>query len=85
MPKKMSSPKMNGPKLNTVDKELSAHLKEAEKHLIAAVKLFSRKTKPERHADYQKRLVRAQELVTWLLREELIRARGPLRVKVGRK
>ena len=57
-------------------------LEKAEEHLIAAVNLFSRKVHPERHRDYLPRLVRAQELVTTLFREELIRIRGPIKVRV---
>lgn len=77
--------KMPTPNVKTVDHELTEHLRIAEEHLIAAVKLFSRKAKPERRSDFLDRLVRAQETVTWLMREELIRIRGPLRVKVGKK
>jgi hypothetical protein len=76
MAKKMSTPKI---KVQSIDDQLTNHLREAENHLIAAVKLFARKAPPERHKDYLPRLVRAQEGVTTLLREELIRIRGPLR------
>lgn len=71
----------------SVDDQLASHLEEAEKHLIAAVKLFSRKTPPSRHKDYLVRLVRSQETVTTLFREELIRMRGPMsaRFKVNKK
>lgn len=68
-------------KHKTIDDELAAHLERAEEHLIAAVKLFARKTPPKRNTDYQQRLTRAQELVTTLFREELVRIRGPLKVK----
>lgn len=64
------------------DEEFAEHLNKAEEHLISAVKLVSRKGKPERHIDYQKRLVRAQEMVTTLFREELVRIRGPIKVRV---
>jgi hypothetical protein len=69
--------KMPTPKIQTVDDQLTEHLRQAEDHLIAAVKLFQRKVAPERQKDYLPRLVRAQEGVTTLLREELIRIRGP--------
>jgi hypothetical protein len=82
MPKQM--PKVT-PKIQTVDDKLTEHLAKAEEHLIAAVKLFGRKTPPDRHANYLERLVRAQEGVTTLLREELVRIRGPIRVRVGKK
>lgn len=82
MPKKMSPPT---PKIHTVEDELTEHLTKAEEHLIAAVKLFQRKARPERRMDYQRRLVRAQEMVTTLLREELVRIRGPIKVRVGKK
>lgn len=73
--------KTTDPILKTVDQQLAEHLEKAEDHLIAAVKLFSRKAAPERHRDYLPRLVRAQEMVTTLMREELIRIRGPIKVK----
>lgn len=82
MPKKMTPPT---PKIQTVDDRLTEHLTRAEEHLIAAVKLFGRKTPPNRHANYVQRLIRSQEGVTTLLREELVRIRGPIRVKVGKK
>lgn len=71
---------MNTPKIMTPDDELADHLKHAEEHLIKALELFGRKTKPDRAADYLKRLTRAQEIVTTLFREELIRIRGPIKV-----
>jgi hypothetical protein len=64
------------------DEELAYHLKHAEEHLIKAVELFFREHKPERHKDFVERLTRAQETVTWLFREELIRIRGPIKVKL---
>lgn len=63
------------------DKELTFHLEQAEEHLIKALRLFERTVKPERHKDYVGRLTRAQELVTWLYREELIRIRGPIKIR----
>jgi hypothetical protein len=74
-------PKTPPPKIMTPDQQLAEHLEKAEEHLIAAVKLFSRKTAPDRHRDYLPRLVRAQESVTTLFREELVRIRGPIRVR----
>lgn len=73
------------PKIKTVDQELAEHLESAEEHLIAAVKLFARRMPPNRSKDYLPRLVRAQEMVTTLFREELIRIRGPLKVAVKRR
>lgn len=73
--------KNTGPVLTTVDQKLAEHLEKAEEHLIAAVKLFGRKTPPDRHKDFVARLVRHQEGVTTLFREELIRIRGPIRVR----
>ena len=60
------------------DDKLAHHLEQAEIHLIEAVKLFARKHRPDRHPDFVARLTRAQETVTWLYREELIRIRGPI-------
>jgi hypothetical protein len=71
----------------SVDEELANHLKKAEDHLIAALELFSRQLRPDRGVDYINRLRRAQEAITWLLREELVRIRGPIKVtaKLGKK
>lgn len=81
MAKKMASPKMKtNPVVTSVDDLLAEHLEKAEYHLIEAVKLFERKVKPERHASYVAKLVRAQEMITTLYREELIRIRGPIKV-----
>jgi len=63
----------------SVDQELSRHLKVAEEELIAAVKLFAERKNLSRRVGYLTRLVRAQELVTGLFREELVRERGPMR------
>lgn len=68
----------------SVDDQLAEHLKQAEYHLIEAIKLFYGPRPPIRVSHYQKRLERAQELVTGLYREELVRMRGPL-LKVVRK
>lgn len=67
-------------KIVLVDEKLAFHLKHAEEHLIAAVELFAKEHKPNRHHDYVARLTRAQEMVTWLFREELIRIRGPIKM-----
>lgn len=67
------------------DEALTHHLRKAEEHLIAAVELFGKEHKPERHPDYVARLTRAQEMVTWLFREELIRIRGPIKITVAGK
>jgi hypothetical protein len=65
------------------DQELTDHLKKAEEHLIEAVKLFSDKKPPKRTLAYMTRLERAQETVTGLLREELVRIRGPIKMTVS--
>lgn len=66
-------------KLPSVDDQLAEHLKQAEGHLIGAVKLFSERKNLSRRVGYFPRLVRAQELITGLYREELVRQRGPKR------
>lgn len=68
-----------------VDEKLAEHLKQAEHHLIEAVKLFSELPRPIREAWYLKRLAGAQETVTALYRGELIRIRGPLKAPRARK
>jgi hypothetical protein len=80
MSKQMAKP----PLVRTPDQELAEHLAQAEEHLIAAVELFLRKGKgkPERNMSYQRRLRMAQEMVTALFREELVRIRGPIKIKV---
>lgn len=67
-----------------LDDQLTEHLKQAEHHLIAALELFSGKSKALRRVEYYKRLLGAQETITALYREELVRIRGPLK-KRGRK
>lgn len=72
----------------TVDEELLAYLKTAETALISAVELFLGKSGgkvPDRHPDALKRLTRAQEAVTALLREELVRNRGIIKVSFKRR
>lgn len=70
----------------TPDKELAHHLEHAENHLISAVELFVKaKHKPQRNDHYVKRLTNAQETVTSLYGEELIRIRGPIRPPRRRK
>lgn len=64
----------------SADEKLADHLKQAEEHLIAAVKLFELKPHPERTHAYLERLTRAQEMVTTLFREELVRIRGPIKM-----
>lgn len=63
--------------------QLTHHLKAAEEHLIEAVKIFERKHPPKRTLAYIERLIRSQEMVTLLYREELIRIRGPLKMSVA--
>lgn len=64
-------------KPKTVDEKLAEHLKIAEEHLIEAVELFVNPGRPSRHAGYRSRLIMAQESITALYREELVRIRGP--------
>jgi hypothetical protein len=58
----------------TPDDQLTEYLKVAEEALIGAVKLFSEHKTLNRRVGYLTRLVRAQEGVTGLHREELVRA-----------
>jgi hypothetical protein len=67
-----------------VDDQLAEHLKIAEHHVIEAVNLFSGPRKPDRRVEYYQRLNRAQETITGLYREELVRIRGPIK-KRGKK
>lgn len=76
-PSKPAPERVEKPK--NVDEELAGHLREAEAHLIAAVELFSGDPKPKRRVGYQGRLEQAQEAITTLYREELVRIRGPQR------
>ena len=71
--------------VKSVDQELAEHLKKAENHLIEALTLLSRRNGPNRTPEYAKRLTRAQETVTALLREELVRIRGPIKVTLKRR
>lgn len=87
VPKAMSKgglPKVGVKTRLSADDELAEHLKQAEHHLIEAVKLFSGPRRPVRGGGYYSRLEKAQEAITWLYREELVRIRGPLK-KVGIK
>lgn len=70
-------------KVVDADKQLADHLKKAEEHLIAAVELFQNKKAPKRTLSYIERLDRAQEMVTGLFREELVRIRGPIKMTVS--
>jgi hypothetical protein len=63
----------------SADDALAEHLKQAEHHLIEAVNLFSGPKKPDRRVEYLQRLNRAQEAITGLYREELVRIRGPIK------
>lgn len=80
----MAKPVQVAPVIMSVDQELADHLTKAEEHLIAAVELFMRKGKgkPDRNMSYQRRLRLVQEMTTTLLREELVRLRGPIKIKV---
>jgi hypothetical protein len=65
----------------TVDDQLTNYLDVAEDALIGAIKLFSEHPKLQRRVGYLTRLARAQELITGLHREELVRKRGPMNRK----
>ncbi len=67
--------------VKSVEDQLAWHLEQAEDHLIGAVKLLSGQSKPLRRESYCRRLISAQETITGLYREELIRIRGPIRIK----
>lgn len=77
----MSKPVLQVKSVKSVDDQLAEHLLRAEESLIAALKLFAKGAGPERSSDYLKRLTRAQEMVTTLLREELVRKRGPIKLR----
>ena len=64
-------------KPTSVDAELAEHLNQAEDHLVKAVELFLRPSAPKRRVGYLSRLSGAQEAITSLNREELLRIRGP--------
>jgi hypothetical protein len=70
------TPRKVAPK--SLDQQLSDHLEEAESHLIDAVNLFGQPAMRRRDG-YLTRLARAQESVTSLYAEELVRIRGPLK------
>lgn len=65
----------------TVDDQLTNFLNIAEEALIGAVNLFAEEKSLQRRVGYLTRLVRAQELITGLHREELVRQRGSHRRK----
>lgn len=71
--------------VKNVEDQLAHHLKEAEDHLIAAVKLLSGQSKPLRRESYCQQLIRAQEAITSLYREELVRIRGPIGIRRMKK
>ena len=73
------------PTPHTPDSALAKHLEQAELSLISAVELFGRTDKPVRDDIYRKRLTQAQETVTHLYGQELVRIRGPLRAPRRRK
>lgn len=60
------------------DQALKTHLQQAEHHLISAVELFTGDPMLTRPTGYFARLVNAQESITGLHRQELVRVRGPL-------
>lgn len=59
--------------------QLTEHLRHAEHHLVAAALLFLEEKHPDRRPDYIDKLNRMQQGVTSLMREELIRMRGPIK------
>ncbi len=63
------------------DEQLTEYLKIAEDALVSAIELFSGQSGPQRRVGYYSRLIRAQEAITGLYREELVRIRGPLKIK----
>lgn len=65
--------------LGTSDEKLCYHLEQAEDHLIQGILLFEEKDRPDRDSGYRRRLTRAQETVTGLYGEELVRKRGLVR------
>ncbi len=67
--------------VKNVDDQLAEHLKNAEDALIGAVKLLSGQSKPLRRESYCRRLILAQETITSLYREELVRIRGPIKIR----
>jgi len=67
----------------TMDNQLAYHIDQAEDHLIASVELFGEHRTLKRPTGYFSKLVRAQELVTGLNREELVRVRGAQRRSKG--
>lgn len=70
----------------SVDDQLAGHIKTAEEALIAGVTLFTQHPEElSRETGYFTRLVTAQESVTALYRMELVRLRGPLRRRSGRR
>lgn len=64
------------------EEQLAHHLNRAEDHLIEAVKLFERRHPPKRTLAFIDKITRAQEMVTSLYREELVRIRGPINMTV---
>jgi hypothetical protein len=67
--------------VKNADDQLADYLRIAEDALIGAVKLLSGQSKPLRRESYCRRLNLAQETITSLYREELVRIRGPIRIK----
>lgn len=67
------------------DAKLTHHLRQAEEHLIEAVRLFELDNRPNRGTEYIERLKRMQEGVSTLLRMELVRERGPIKSTNGVK
>lgn len=70
----LTKKKSTNEKAKSIDAELAEHISKAEHHLIEAVLLFE-KDGTVRTRAFQDRLTRAQEIVTSLNSEELIRAR----------
>lgn len=72
-------PEMMVRKGKSADDRLTNHLMQAEYHLLAAAGVLSGQSRAFRRVGYQSRLLGAQEAITGLYREELVRERGPMR------
>lgn len=77
----MSKQVLKAKAVKSVDDQLADYLLRAEESLIAALELFSKGKGLDRPSESLKRLTRAQEMVTTLLREELVRKRGFIRLR----
>ncbi len=71
--------------IKNAEDQLAEHLNKAEYHLIEAVKLFSGPHKISRRVGYSQKLTLAQEAITTLYREELVRIRGPIKMSIKKR